>query len=55
VSVRFSTIDDQPQQMEMFGEADEKRKRLADAVDALKSRRGDAAVIRAAQLEKKRH
>lgn len=54
VSVRFSSVDDLPQQLEMFTESDEKRKRLAETVDALKVRRGDAAIMRATQLEKKR-
>jgi DNA polymerase IV len=51
VSVRFSSVDDQPQQLEMFSGSDEKRKRLANAVDALKARRGDSAVVRGTQIK----
>lgn len=51
VSVRFSSVDDRPEQLEMFGATDEKRKRLASAVDALKAKRGGAAVVRGAQLK----
>ncbi len=50
VSVRLSGIDDQPEQLKMFAETDEKRKRLAAAVDALKANRGEEAVVRAGQL-----
>lgn len=52
VSVRFSSVDDRPQQLEMFAGSDEKRKRLANAVDALKARRGDSAVVRGTQIKK---
>jgi DNA polymerase-4 len=51
VSIRFSSVDDRPQQLEMFGESDEKRKRLANAVDALKAKRGGAAIVRGAQIK----
>lgn len=51
VSVRFSSVDDRPEQLEMFGATDEKRKRLASAVDALKAKRGGAAVVRGTQLK----
>jgi len=51
VSVRFSSVDDRPQQLEMFGETDEKRKRLASVVDALKAKRGDTSIVRGAQLK----
>lgn len=51
VSVRFSSVDDRAEQLEMFGATDEKRKRLASAVDALKAKRGGAAVVRGAQLK----
>jgi DNA polymerase-4 len=51
VSVRFSSVDDRPEQLEMFGATDEKRKRLASAVDALKARRGGSAVVRGTQLK----
>jgi DNA polymerase-4 len=51
VSVKLSGVDDGPRQLALFGAADdERRKRLASAVDALKARRGDAAVMRGAQL-----
>jgi DNA polymerase-4 len=52
VSVRFSGVDDQPQQLEMFSGSDEKRKRLATAVDALKAKRGDSAVVRGSQIKR---
>jgi DNA polymerase-4 len=52
VSVRFSSVDDRPEQLEMFSGSDEKRKRLANAVDALKARRGDSAVVRGTQIKK---
>jgi DNA polymerase-4 len=52
VSVRFSSVDEHPRQLEMFAGSDEKRKRLADAVDALKARRGGSAVVRGAQIKK---
>ncbi len=51
VSVRFSSVDERPEQLEMFGATDEKRKRLATAVDALKARRGGAAVVRGTQIK----
>ncbi|MDR0901154.1 MAG: DNA polymerase IV [Opitutaceae bacterium] len=51
VSVKLSGVDDGPRQLDLFGAADdERRKRLASAVDALKARRGDGAVMRGAQL-----
>lgn len=50
VSVRLSGVDDAPRQLEMFGESDEKRKRLAATVDALKAQRGGAAVVRGTQI-----
>ncbi len=54
VSVRFSSVDDQPGQLEMFAESDEKRKRLASAVDALKAKRGESVVVRGAQIKNPR-
>ncbi|MFT3781173.1 MAG: DNA polymerase IV [Nibricoccus sp.] len=51
VSVRFSSVDDRPEQLEMFAETDEKRKRLASAVDALKAQRGGSSVIRGSQIK----
>lgn len=51
VSVKLSGVDDGPRQLDLFGAADdERRKRLAIAVDALKARRGGGAVMRGAQL-----
>ncbi|OAM90319.1 DNA polymerase IV [Termitidicoccus mucosus] len=51
VSVKLSGVDDGPRQLDLFGAADdERRKRLASAVDVLKARRGDGAVMRGAQL-----
>lgn len=52
VSVRFSSVDDRPEQLEMFGASDEKRKRLANAVDALKAKRGSAAIVRGTQIKR---
>ena len=52
VSVRLSGVDEHPQQLEMFSETDEKRKRLASTLDALKARRGSCAVVRGAQIKK---
>jgi len=51
ISVRFSSVDDRPEQLEMFGEKDEKRKRLASAVDALKAKRGGSAIVRGTQIK----
>jgi DNA polymerase IV len=51
ISVRFSNVDDTPRQLEMFGEADEKRKRLAATIDALKASRGGAVVVRGTQIK----
>lgn len=45
VSVRFSGVEDGPAQLEMFAEADEKRRRLASVLDRLNDR-GRAAVVR---------
>lgn len=44
VSVRFSGIDEGAAQLEMFTEAEEKRRRLADVLDRLNDR-GRAAVV----------
>jgi DNA polymerase-4 len=38
VSVRFSSVDDPAEQLEMFGAADEKRRRLAGVLDRLNAR-----------------
>jgi DNA polymerase-4 len=45
VSVRFSGVEDGPAQLEMFAEADEKRRRLASVLDRLNDR-GHATVVR---------
>ncbi|MGC4072593.1 MAG: DNA polymerase IV [Nibricoccus sp.] len=52
VSVKLSSVEDPKAQLEMFAEGDEKRKRLAATVDALKASRGSATVVRGAQLKK---
>jgi DNA polymerase IV len=44
VSVRFSNVEDGAMQLEMFGEADEKRRRLATVLDRL-NQRGRATVV----------
>jgi len=53
ISVRFSSVDDRPQQLDLFAATDEKRKRLAETVDALKARRGGSAVVRGAQIKRR--
>jgi DNA polymerase-4 len=45
VSVRFSGVEDNPSQLEMFAEADEKRRRLAGVLDRLNDS-GRAVVVR---------
>jgi DNA polymerase-4 len=45
VSVRFSNVEDGAAQLEMFAQADEKRRRLAGVLDKLNNR-GRAAVVR---------
>jgi len=50
VSVRFSNVEDGGQQMEMFAETDEKRRRLAGVLDKLNNRRGPAVVQHGHQL-----
>lgn len=44
VSIRFSGVEDGPAQLEMFGETDEKRRRLAGVLDRLNNR-GRAAIV----------
>ena len=44
VSVRFSNVEDGGQQLEMFAETDEKRRRLAEVLDKL-NHRGRAAIV----------
>ncbi len=53
VSVRFSNVDDGAAQLEMFAEAEEKRRRLAGVLDAL-NRKGGPVVQHGHQLAKKR-
>jgi DNA polymerase-4 len=52
VSVRLSGVDGGPAQLEMFGQADDKRRKLAGVLDRLNSRSGDAVVIHGHQLSK---
>ncbi len=52
VSVKLSGVEAPQAQLEMFAEGDEKRKRLAATLDALKATRGSAAVVRGAQIKK---
>lgn len=52
VSLKLSGIDDTPEQLEIFGDADEKRKRLAATVDALKAQRGEEVIVKGAQITK---
>src|ERR1044071_1429185 len=54
VSVRFSNVEDEGTQMEMFAEADEKRRRLAGVLDKLNSRGRDTVVQHGHQLAKRR-
>ena len=48
VSVKLSGVDDRPEQLEMFAQADEKRRRLAAVVDRLNQSRdrGDPLKVR---------
>ena len=52
VSVRFSNVDDQAEQLEMFAETDEKRRRLASVLDRLNNRGRSAIVQHGHQLAK---
>jgi DNA polymerase IV len=52
VSVRLSSVDDTPEQLEMFG-ANDRRKRLAAAVDALKAAKGESTIMHGAALSRK--
>ncbi len=54
VSVKFSGVDDEPAQLEMFAQSDEKRRRLADVLDRLNASRGSAVVQHGHQLAKRR-
>lgn len=53
VSVRFSSVEDGPAQLEMFAETEEKRRRLADVLDRLNDRGKSAVVRHGHQLRKK--
>ncbi len=53
ISVRFSTVEEGGRQLEMFGEAEEKRRRLAAIVDQLNQKTGEA-VRHGHQLARKR-
>jgi DNA polymerase-4 len=53
VSVRFSTVEDGPTQLEMFAQADEKRRRLAGVLDKLNRRGRESVVQHGHQLAKK--
>ncbi|MSU24830.1 MAG: DNA polymerase IV [Opitutus sp.] len=46
VSVRFSNVEDGGQQLEMFAELDEKRRRLAGVLDRLNSGKQNTTVVR---------
>jgi DNA polymerase-4 len=50
ISVRFSGVEEGPAQMEMFIEADEKRRRLASVLDQLNQRATKPVVQRGHQL-----
>jgi DNA polymerase-4 len=51
VSVRLSGVEDQPAQLEMFAQRDEKRRRLAGVVDRLNRRAPEPTVKRGHQLK----
>ncbi len=52
VSVKLSGVEAPQTQLEMFAEGDEKRKRLAATLDALKAARGSGAIVRGTQIKK---
>jgi DNA polymerase-4 len=54
VSVRFSGVEDGPAQLEMFGQDEEKRRRLASVLDRLNKGGRDAVVQHGHQLARKR-
>lgn len=54
VSVRFSGVEAAAGQLEMFAEADEKRRRLASVLDRLNEQSGGAVVQHGHQLAKRR-
>ncbi|MDB6127627.1 MAG: DNA-directed polymerase, partial [Verrucomicrobia bacterium] len=52
VSVRFSTVEDGAGQLEMFGQDEEKRRRLAGVLDKLNNRGRTSVVQHGHQLGK---
>src|SRR5262249_30261538 len=54
ISVRFSGVEDKAVQLEMFAEAEEKRRRLAGVLDALNRRSPSGIVQHGHQLAKPR-
>gem|GEM_PF-5179831 len=54
VSVRFSSVEDGPAQLEMFAQTDEKRRRLASVLDQLNVGGKLAVVQHGHQLAKRR-
>jgi DNA polymerase-4 len=54
ISVRFSNVEESAQQLEMFAETDEKRRRLADVMDKLNNRGRNSVVQHGHQLGGKR-
>lgn len=53
ISVRFSNVEDGPEQLEMFAQTNEKRRRLAGVLDKLNSTSRTAVVQHGHQLGKK--
>lgn len=53
ISVRFSGVDEDVTQLEMFTEAEDKRRRLAAVLDQLNARGGESVVRHGHQLAKK--
>jgi len=52
VSVKFSGVEDPDGQMHMFAEGDERRHKLAAALDALRAKKGADAILRGHQLKR---
>ena len=50
VSVKLSGVDGSPAQLEMFAQADEKRRKLAGILDRMNRTGGDSVVVRGHQL-----
>lgn len=51
VSVRFSNVEEQGSQLEMFAQSDEKKRRLARVLDRLNAQTKKAAVLHGHQLK----